>query len=111
VIGNGRKFSGRKTLPLNFCETARICLHYSGKRRIIKVFQYILREVLMNMGLDWMTAQEAGEQWGITTRRVQVLCMSGRVTGATRLGKVWIIPKSTPKPTDGRTKAAMQFKK
>ncbi|MDR3050417.1 MAG: helix-turn-helix domain-containing protein [Oscillospiraceae bacterium] len=56
--------------------------------------------------MDWMTAQEAGALWGITTRRVQVLCTNGQVAGATRLGKVWVIPKNMPKPLDGRTKAA-----
>ena len=54
-----------------------------------------------------MTPKQAGELWSITERRVQALCVSGRVQGATRLGgKVWLIPKDTQKPMDGRTKAA-----
>ena len=55
-----------------------------------------------------MTVNEASELWGITTRRVQVLCDNGKVAGAQRLGYMWTIPKGTPKPIDGRTKAAKQ---
>jgi hypothetical protein len=56
-----------------------------------------------------MTAKEAAELWGISQRRVQVLCDSGRVSGAELLGNdMWVIPKETPKPLDGRTKAAKQ---
>ncbi|MDR1157739.1 MAG: helix-turn-helix domain-containing protein [Oscillospiraceae bacterium] len=56
--------------------------------------------------MDSMTAKEAAELWGITTRQVQLLCVKGQIAGAERLGKIWVIPKSTTKPMDGRTKAA-----
>ena len=57
--------------------------------------------------MEYMTPKEAGELWGISQRRVQVLCTNGQVKGARRLGdKMWVIPKETPKPVDGRTKAA-----
>jgi hypothetical protein len=57
--------------------------------------------------MDYMTPKEAGALWDISERRVQVLCASGQVHGAQRLGgKMWIIPKGTLKPIDGRTKAA-----
>ena len=64
------------------------------------------------MGLEskLMTTADAAALWGITTRRVQILCDSGKVTGAFRMGKTWIIPRGTPKPLDGRTKAAKQIK-
>ena len=58
------------------------------------------------MEMEWLTPEEAGEVWGIKTRRVQTLCSNGRIIGAIRKGRVWLIPKSTPKPIDGRTKAA-----
>jgi hypothetical protein len=57
--------------------------------------------------MDLMTAKEAAELWGISQRRVQVLCDNGRVSGAERLGNdMWVIPGGTPKPLDGRTKIA-----
>ncbi len=62
------------------------------------------------MELDWMTPQQAAEQWSITDRRIQELCAKGRIDGAVRLGRGWLIPKSTPKPADGRTKAVKQHR-
>jgi len=53
-----------------------------------------------------MTTQEAADLWGIKVRRVQALCENGKVENAMRLGHMWVIPKGTPKPPDGRTKAA-----
>ena len=58
------------------------------------------------MELDWMTPQQAAEKWGITDRRIQALCANGQINGAIRLGRGWLIPKSTLKPIDGRTKEA-----
>lgn len=58
--------------------------------------------------MDLMTAKEASEKWGITVRRVQVLCDNGKITSATKLGNMWVMPKDTPKPVDGRTKAVKQ---
>ena len=60
------------------------------------------------MGLDsqLMTVNDASALWGISNRRVQVLCDEGRVKGAVKLGRMWIIPRGTTKPIDGRTKEA-----
>jgi hypothetical protein len=52
--------------------------------------------------LEWITAQQAAEKWGITARRVQALCQNGQIDGVVRLGKAWLIPKDAPKPGDGR---------
>ena len=54
------------------------------------------------MELEWITAQQAAEKWGITARRVQALCQNGQFDGVVRLGKAWLIPKNTLKPGDGR---------
>jgi hypothetical protein len=58
--------------------------------------------------MDWITTKEAAETWGITMRRVQALCDKGQVSTAVKLGNIWVIPKDTPKPIDGRTKAAKE---
>jgi hypothetical protein len=43
--------------------------------------------------MELMTAREAAELWGISQRRVQVLCDNGRVSGVERLGNdMWVIP-------------------
>ena len=54
--------------------------------------------------MEWITTKEAAESWGVSTRQAQVLCDRGRVDGATRLGDIWVIPKGTAKPIDGRIK-------
>ena len=53
--------------------------------------------------MDYISAKEAAILWGITQRRVAILCSEGRITGAEMLGNMWLIPKSAKKPTDGRT--------
>ncbi|MDL2225824.1 helix-turn-helix domain-containing protein [Eubacteriales bacterium OttesenSCG-928-M02] len=54
--------------------------------------------------MDYMTAKEAAQKWGISERRVQLLCEQGRIRGVARLGKSWAIPKDTEKPSDARRK-------
>ena len=58
--------------------------------------------------MDYISAKEAAGIWGITQRRVEVLCQNGQVQGAERIGNTWLIPKRAEKPIDGRTKAARQ---
>lgn len=52
--------------------------------------------------MEFMTAKVAAEKWGITPRRVQVLCAEDRIPGAWRLGNAWAIPINSVKPRDGR---------
>ena len=56
--------------------------------------------------MEYMTTREAADKWGVKIRRVQSLCENGQIENATRLGQIWVMPKSTVKPIDGRTKAA-----
>ena len=50
----------------------------------------------------YMSAKEAAEKWGISERRVRILCSEGRVDGVIRTSWAWNIPVNTPKPGDGR---------
>ena len=54
--------------------------------------------------MDWITTKEASELWNVTTRQVQLLCDRGKVRGAEKLSDIWVIPKGTLKPEDGRRK-------
>lgn len=54
--------------------------------------------------MEYMSAHEAAEKWGITKRRVQILCASNRIDDAVRVGNMWIIPTDAEKPADGRIK-------
>ena len=53
---------------------------------------------------EFMTAKEAAEKWGITVRRVQLLCTEGRIPGAKKYASVWAIPRDSEKPKDERIK-------
>ncbi len=56
--------------------------------------------------MEWITAQQAAEKWEISARTAQDLCVKGRIPGAERWGRTWMIPADAPKPMDKRTKAA-----
>ena len=60
--------------------------------------------------MDYMNAKEAADKWGLSVRRVQVLCEQGRVDGVERLGNVWLISKSAENPLDGRTREVKKQK-
>lgn len=51
-----------------------------------------------------MSCPEAAEKWGISERRVQILCSQNRIPGVSKLGYMWLIPTNAKKPIDGRTK-------
>lgn len=53
----------------------------------------------------YMTVKQAAEKWGISDRRVRILCAEGKVSGVIRKGRRWMIPVDTRKPADGRFKA------
>lgn len=57
-----------------------------------------------------MTVKEAAIRWGITERRVTVLCKEGRIEGAYKDGRSWRIPFDAEKPTDSRVKDGMYRK-
>ena len=48
------------------------------------------------------TAKEAANKWGISQRRVAVLCSENRIPKADKVGNMWIIPVSAEKPIDAR---------
>lgn len=54
--------------------------------------------------MEYMTVREAAEKWMITERWVQKLCEENRIKGVIRFSRVWVIPKGTVKPVDGRRK-------
>lgn len=51
-----------------------------------------------------MSAAETARLWGISKRRVTVLCKEKRIPGAQLIGNMWLIPKNAVKPADPRQK-------
>ena len=52
--------------------------------------------------MEYMSCPEAAEKWGISERRVQILCKENRIPGVSKIGYMWLIPKSAVKPFDKR---------
>ena len=53
--------------------------------------------------MEYLTTAEVAEKWKISRRRVNVLCDEGRIKGAIKKGKFWLIPANANKPVDGRS--------
>ena len=54
--------------------------------------------------MEYLTTIEMSERWSITSRRIGVLCSEGRIDGAIKKGKTWLIPSDAVKPEDARKK-------
>lgn len=53
----------------------------------------------------FMTVKEASLKWGISDRRIRVLCSEGKIPGVYQEGRAWKIPIDVKKPVDGRYKS------
>ena len=51
---------------------------------------------------EYISVVEAARNWNISRRRVALLCKTGRVPGASKVGSYWIIPADAKKPSDPR---------
>ena len=54
--------------------------------------------------MDRMTSRQAAAVWGISERRIAILCKEGRIAGACKDGHSWTIPADAVKPQDRRVK-------
>jgi hypothetical protein len=52
--------------------------------------------------IDYITIKEAADHWGISPRRIQILCNENRIDGAIKFGRDWAIPSTSQKPKDMR---------
>lgn len=53
----------------------------------------------------FISVKQASDKWGISDRRIRVLCSEGKVPGAYQEGRGWKIPIDATKPADGRYKS------
>lgn len=58
----------------------------------------------------YIQIKEAAKRWGIGKRRVNELCLNGRIEGAIKFGNTWAIPENSEKPTDARIKSGKYIK-
>ena len=52
--------------------------------------------------MNYLNAKQFSENWGISERRIIKLCKDGRIDGAFKNGRQWLIPENTLKPSDKR---------
>ena len=50
----------------------------------------------------YITIKEAAEKWDLTVRRVQKMCSDNKIPGASKFGRVWVIPEDSERPVDRR---------
>ena len=48
--------------------------------------------------MDYLTTMEMSKEWGISSRRIAVLCEQNRINGVI----TWLIPQDSIKPADAR---------
>ncbi len=42
--------------------------------------------------MNYISVKEASEKWKISDSRIRVLCREGRIEGAMKIGRNWLIP-------------------
>ena len=56
----------------------------------------------MDESRTWKTPGEIADEWGISDRRVRILCAEGRINPTRFDGKHWLISPNAVRPRDGR---------
>lgn len=60
--------------------------------------------------MEYLSIRQTSEKWGISTRRIQILCSEERIPGAVRIGYSWAIPADAEKPKDARIRSGKYVK-
>ena len=47
--------------------------------------------------MEYKSIREMADEWGISKRRIQVLCVQNRIEGAVRIGYSWAIAANAKK--------------
>lgn len=61
--------------------------------------------------MKYIKVSETAAKWGISARRVRLLCEQGRIAGVERKGNLYMIPEDAERPIDARTYAKTSLKK
>ena len=61
--------------------------------------------------MEYIKVSQAAQKWGLSPRRVRLLCAQNRIDGVVKKGKLYMIPENTPKPIDARTLKGIKISK
>lgn len=56
--------------------------------------------------MNYIKVSQAAEKWGLSARRIRILCQENKIEGVMRRGNLYMIPENAQKPADGRRKAS-----
>ena len=57
--------------------------------------------------MDYISITKTAEKWGVSTRRIRILCNEGE----NKKNAYWVIPEDAEKPKDERIKSGKYVKK
>lgn len=60
--------------------------------------------------MEYLSIRQTAEKWGISKRRIQILCNQERIPGAIKIDSSWVIPADAKKPKDERIKTGKYIK-
>ena len=52
--------------------------------------------------MDYITVGEAAKKWGVSGRSITYHLKAGRIPGAVKKGKLWLLPSNAERPSDKR---------
>ena len=61
--------------------------------------------------MEYLSIRQTAEKWGLSKRRIQVLCSENRIPGAMKGDSSWVIPADAEKPVDARIRSGKYIKK
>ncbi|MBQ9797835.1 MAG: hypothetical protein IJW50_08960 [Clostridia bacterium] len=59
--------------------------------------------------MKFLKIDEIAARWGVSPRAVQLLCKEGKINGAQRFGRAWMIPEDATRPIDRRTREGRAY--
>lgn len=59
--------------------------------------------------MEYVKVSQMAEKWGISARRIRMLCAEGKISGVIRKGNLYMIPEDAQKPVDGRLSNSNPF--
>jgi len=59
--------------------------------------------------VKFLKIDEIAARWGVSPRAVQLLCKEGKINGAQRFGRAWMIPEDATRPIDRRTREGRAY--
>lgn len=60
--------------------------------------------------MKYLSTTQVAKLWGLSARRVAILCEQNRIEGVQKAGNNWIIPEAAQKPADARVRSGRYIK-